>query len=324
MSYPYIERCVIHCEVKISELLDLRAFIPHPPDFDLKWDMTLIWCKNNRSQFSQLEGFFLDHFMFVIRLILDLFVFAVMGRMGICFTSVATWWWGEARCLLLCFPTGLAYCVALSAVLNFDYLGECSHWGNLYNEEHKISHTLVLKKTNDVCVKCRCFQWSVPFLTVKQKFDIRVGFVQKPLWHACFKSRPGCQWVSLKDMGVKSTCQGYHGYFRESHWKSMGLQEISRVTWQLYLCISRAKHTFALMKVIWLMWKRLVRSWRRKGPWHQWYLLLTHWGRDKTAAIFQTTFSNAFCWMNMYEFSFRFYWTLFLEFELTISQHWFR
>ena len=27
---------------------------------------------------------------------------------------------------------------------------------------------------------------------------------------------------------------------------------------------------------------------------------LTHWGRDKMAAIFQTTFSNAFSWMKMY------------------------
>ena len=53
-----------------------------------------------------------------------------MGRMGICFTSVATSWWGEVCCLLLCFPTGTSYCVALSAFLNFDYLGECSHWGN--------------------------------------------------------------------------------------------------------------------------------------------------------------------------------------------------
>ena len=30
----------------------------------------------------------------------------IMGRMGICFTSVATSWWREACCLLLCFPTG--------------------------------------------------------------------------------------------------------------------------------------------------------------------------------------------------------------------------
>ena len=29
---------------------------------------------------------------------------------------------------------------------------------------------------------------------------------------------------------------------------------------------------------------------------------LTHWGRDKMAAIFQTTFSNAFSWMKMHKF----------------------
>ena len=38
---------------------------------------------------------------------------------------------------------------------------------------------------------------------------------------------------------------------------------------------------------------------------------LTHWGRDKIAAISQTTFSNAFYWMKMYEFWFRFHRNLF-------------
>ena len=33
---------------------------------------------------------------------------------------------------------------------------------------------------------------------------------------------------------------------------------------------------------------------------------LTHWSRDKMASIFQTTFSNAFYWMKMYEFSLKF------------------
>ena len=49
-----------------------------------------------------------------------------MGLMGICFTSVgphdeeshAAYYYASRR--------GLAYCDALSAVLNFDYLGECS------------------------------------------------------------------------------------------------------------------------------------------------------------------------------------------------------
>ena len=57
-----------------------------------------------------------------------------------------------------------------------------------------------------------------------------------------------------------------------------------------------------------------------------WHLnpLLTHWGRDKMDAISQTTFSNAFSWIKMHEFRLRFRWSLFLGFELTIFQYWFR
>ena len=58
--------------------------------------------------------------------------------------------------------------------------------------------------------------------------------------------------------------------------------------------------------------------------WYLWYQVLTHWGRDKMAAIFQTTFSNGFSWMKMFEFRLKFHWNLFLRVQLTISQHWFR
>ena len=51
---------------------------------------------------------------------------------------------------------------------------------------------------------------------------------------------------------------------------------------------------------------------------------LTHWRRDKMAAVSQTTLSNAFSWMKMLEFRLRFYWSLFLRVPLTIIQHWFR
>ena len=51
---------------------------------------------------------------------------------------------------------------------------------------------------------------------------------------------------------------------------------------------------------------------------------LTHWGRDKMVAIFQTTFSNGFSWMKMYEFRLTLHWSLFLGVQLTIFQHWFR
>ena len=51
---------------------------------------------------------------------------------------------------------------------------------------------------------------------------------------------------------------------------------------------------------------------------------LTHWGRDKMAAISQTMCSNAFSWMEIYEFRLKFHWNLFLRVYLTIFQNWFR
>ena len=55
-----------------------------------------------------------------------------------------------------------------------------------------------------------------------------------------------------------------------------------------------------------------------------WLSSLTHWGRDKMAAIFQTTFSSWFSWMKMNEFRLIFHWSLFIRVQLTIFQHWFR
>ena len=51
---------------------------------------------------------------------------------------------------------------------------------------------------------------------------------------------------------------------------------------------------------------------------------LTHWGRDKMAAIFRTTYSKAFSWMKIYKFLLRFHWSLFPRSQLTIFQYWFR
>ena len=41
------------------------------------------------------------------------------------------------------------------------------------------------------------------------------------------------------------------------------------------------------------------------------HLNLTHWGQDKMAVFSQTTFSNAFCSMKMFEFRLHFHWSLF-------------
>ena len=54
------------------------------------------------------------------------------------------------------------------------------------------------------------------------------------------------------------------------------------------------------------------------------YILLTHSGRDKMAAIFQTTFSNAFFLNHIYKFRLRFHKNLFIRVQLTIFQDWFR
>ena len=40
------------------------------------------------------------------------------------------------------------------------------------------------------------------------------------------------------------------------------------------------------------------------------YRQLSHWDRDKMAAILQTTFSNAFSCLKMYELRLRFHWSL--------------
>ena len=46
--------------------------------------------------------------------------------------------------------------------------------------------------------------------------------------------------------------------------------------------------------------------------------ILTHWGRDKTDGIWQTTVSNAISWMKIFEFWLKFHWNLFLKVQLTI------
>ena len=49
-------------------------------------------------------------------------------------------------------------------------------------------------------------------------------------------------------------------------------------------------------------------------------IALPHWGRDKMAAIFQTTFPNAFSWRKMHEFQLQLRSSLCLRVQLTIFQ----
>ena len=54
------------------------------------------------------------------------------------------------------------------------------------------------------------------------------------------------------------------------------------------------------------------------------YSHLTDKGRENMAAVFQTTFSNAFSWTKTYKFRLSFHWSLFPRAQLTIFHHWFR
>ena len=55
-----------------------------------------------------------------------------------------------------------------------------------------------------------------------------------------------------------------------------------------------------------------------------WQISVSTLRRRQIAAVFQTTFSNRFRWMKMYEFRLKFHWSLFLRVQLTIFHDWFR
>ena len=82
--------------------------------------------------------------------------------------------------------------------------------------------------------------------------------------------------------------------------------------------------------ILWCYRGRCKIEWGYSSSWmHICYrhLLLvssTHWRRDKMAAIFQTTFSDAFSWMKIYTFWLWFDWNLFPRDQLTVFLHWFR
>ena len=49
---------------------------------------------------------------------------------------------------------------------------------------------------------------------------------------------------------------------------------------------------------------------------------ISHWSRDKMAAILQTTFSNAFSWMKVFGFRLIFHWNLFPRVQLVQIMAW--
>ena len=108
--------------------------------------------------------------------------------------------------------------------------------------------------------------------------------------------RPGCNFSIAynDDMHEKSTsCETHH---------SMHLHPLRWHTgaW----CHAYMRHSTGLTLVqVMASAKPLPGSILLQWP-------LTHWGRDKLAAILQTTFSSAFPWMKAFEFWIRFHWDM--------------
>ena len=72
-----------------------------------------------------------------------------------------------------------------------------------------------------------------------------------------------------------------------------------------------------------MVWNALILLWCH-GDALALYRILNTLRPRQMDAISQTTFSNAFSWMKMFEFRLKFHWRLFLRFQITIFQHWFR
>ena len=148
-------------------------------------------------------------------------------------------------------------------------------------------------------------------------------------------SRPQCvnYWSELwmNNLGRYLVAAAWYGrphisYISVGFWGSVLSQMETRWRWLLF-CISKMSFSnmFSLNfeQFFWL--KFVTKGWQIAGALDArlvsvYVKPLTHWGRDKMAAIFLTTFSDAFSWMKMFKFRLRCHWSLFPRVQLTISQ----
>ena len=108
-------------------------------------------------------------------------------------------------------------------------------------------------------------------------------------------SRNNCKWCMFHTILIVLTCKNYHNTHLNRHYPAWSAEITS--------CASE-------------QWLHITDTTLYVPEWST----LTQWGRDKMAAIFQTTFSNAFSWMKMFKFQLRFHWSLFQRVQLTIFQ----
>ena len=92
----------------------------------------------------------------------------------------------------------------------------------------------------------------------------------------------------------------------------------------LFLFFYKTRQNIMGFNLLWKMWFVVKFHHDSSDGWKFGAQSLTHWGWDKMYAIFQSTYSNAFSWIKLYEFHWSFHWHLFLRFKLTKIQHWCR
>ena len=130
----------------------------------------------------------------------------------------------------------------------------------------------------------------------------------------------GMYLLDLPSCITVSTCPSilYHGVILALHlvlWYQVDLLSSIYLTFHLV-----QYYSLALSSCMAVAWPFMFHV----SPYTSYIIVLTHWSRGKMDAISQTTFWSAFSWMKMFEFRWKFHWSLFLKVQLTIFQHWFR
>ena len=126
-----------------------------------------------------------------------------------------------------------------------------------------------------------CFEHKTQYLLIRAPYTRIVVF-----WHTGYKGPVTRQNVSI--------WWRHHGTCVESS-LAFNKMPVPRCLWSMRLQRSQC----------WQIWRMIYLD-------LQYYL--THWGREKMVAIFQTTFSNAL----------KFHWKLLFRVHLTFLQYWFR
>ena len=206
------------------------------------------------------------------------------------------------------------------------YLRRKATWQNVFSQGHQIYHlkaTVYPKKyAHGFVVLC--------FVVVTQSFIMNSHEVFIHIHQGCFAGTgaivrlPQCQWskpggygkigqciTTAKHSKAKTVCIFIGIYCMLPMADPKRIAIVSYYMGKIMLCVLWCPHDIMYLHCLQHM---IINS----------YCISTHWGWDEMVAISQTAFSNAFCWMKMYEFHLRFCWNLFRRSELTMFPHCFR